>query len=307
MGTAVAHALKGSITDALKRAARHFGEKLGNTLYQGDFSINKAPLTLQDALDQYDNDRATTKFGPSTTKPPPSSMGELPSIARQDSENVPTPKGALAKQNTSMGRVVGAAPSNKSVSIAKESISNYQSSRSNIDTQQQTAGRSSMQSSMATVAKTPSASTAPRPIVSATPSANKFRNISENQEPTSNPPKFQLPTTRQSFSSNNAPLPPPSAAERLRSQSSMFNGGSFGAKFGNPEKENAMQNGVCQGNGMLVRPATSQGRRSDPGVVEWSRQQSGGLKRPANMTGPPMMNGNQGSNKRMNSNPYTQK
>ena len=29
-GTAVGHALKGSITDAMKRAARHFGEKLGN-------------------------------------------------------------------------------------------------------------------------------------------------------------------------------------------------------------------------------------------------------------------------------------
>lgn len=29
-GTAVAHALKASITDALKRAARHFGDKLGN-------------------------------------------------------------------------------------------------------------------------------------------------------------------------------------------------------------------------------------------------------------------------------------
>jgi recombination DNA repair RAD52 pathway protein len=30
MGTAVAHALKASITDAMKRAARHFGDKLGN-------------------------------------------------------------------------------------------------------------------------------------------------------------------------------------------------------------------------------------------------------------------------------------
>jgi DNA repair and recombination protein RAD52 len=29
-GTAVAHALKASITDAMKRAARHFGDKLGN-------------------------------------------------------------------------------------------------------------------------------------------------------------------------------------------------------------------------------------------------------------------------------------
>ena len=29
-GTAMSHAMKGSITDAMKRAARHFGNKLGN-------------------------------------------------------------------------------------------------------------------------------------------------------------------------------------------------------------------------------------------------------------------------------------
>ena len=62
-GTAVAHALKASITDAMKRAARHFGDKLGNSLYQGNFSMNKAPTTLKDALDKYDIERANTKFG----------------------------------------------------------------------------------------------------------------------------------------------------------------------------------------------------------------------------------------------------
>lgn len=30
MGIAISHAQKASITDAMKRAARHFGEKLGN-------------------------------------------------------------------------------------------------------------------------------------------------------------------------------------------------------------------------------------------------------------------------------------
>eukprot|EP00544_Gedaniella_sp_CCMP2646_P000174 CAMPEP_0202509328 /NCGR_PEP_ID=MMETSP1361-20130828/52715_1 /ASSEMBLY_ACC=CAM_ASM_000849 /TAXON_ID=210615 /ORGANISM="Staurosira complex sp., Strain CCMP2646" /LENGTH=489 /DNA_ID=CAMNT_0049143545 /DNA_START=44 /DNA_END=1513 /DNA_ORIENTATION=- len=63
MGTAVAHALKASITDAMKRAARHFGDKLGNSLYQGNFSIKSAPNSLKEALDQYDIQRAKTKFG----------------------------------------------------------------------------------------------------------------------------------------------------------------------------------------------------------------------------------------------------
>eukprot|EP00934_Nitzschia_sp_Nitz4_P009172 Nitzschia sp. Nitz4//scaffold3_size479765//143813//145277//NITZ4_000062-RA/size479765-processed-gene-0.70-mRNA-1//1//CDS//3329550644//9162//frame0 len=61
--TAISHALKASVTDAMKRAARHFGDKLGNSLYQGAFTINKAPLTLKDALDKCDIERANTKFG----------------------------------------------------------------------------------------------------------------------------------------------------------------------------------------------------------------------------------------------------
>lgn len=36
MGTAVANALKASITDAMKRAARHFGDKLGNCKYHSE-------------------------------------------------------------------------------------------------------------------------------------------------------------------------------------------------------------------------------------------------------------------------------
>mmetsp|Transcript_9731 Transcript_9731/g.13757 ORF Transcript_9731/g.13757 Transcript_9731/m.13757 type:complete len:268 (+) Transcript_9731:122-925(+) len=47
LGIAIAHALKASITDAMKRCVRHFGEKLGNSLYQGNFSINKAPKSLK--------------------------------------------------------------------------------------------------------------------------------------------------------------------------------------------------------------------------------------------------------------------
>jgi recombination DNA repair RAD52 pathway protein len=55
--TAIQHAIKASITDATKRAARHFGDKLGNILYQGNFSVNSAPKTLGEALQQYDQQR----------------------------------------------------------------------------------------------------------------------------------------------------------------------------------------------------------------------------------------------------------
>ena len=52
--TAIGHAMKSSITDALKRAARHFGDKLGNSLYEKDFAVNKAPTNLFEALDEYE-------------------------------------------------------------------------------------------------------------------------------------------------------------------------------------------------------------------------------------------------------------
>jgi len=64
MGTAVAHAMKASVTDAMKRAARHFGDKLGNSLYGSGFNISKAPGTLQQALEIYELERAKSKFGP---------------------------------------------------------------------------------------------------------------------------------------------------------------------------------------------------------------------------------------------------
>jgi DNA repair and recombination protein RAD52 len=63
LGAASGNALKSAITDALKRAARHFGEKLGNALYHDNFSINNAPVNLKDAFESLDVQRAKTRFG----------------------------------------------------------------------------------------------------------------------------------------------------------------------------------------------------------------------------------------------------
>lgn len=60
---AISNAIKAAVSDGLKRAARHFGDKLGNILYNEKFKAASAPLTLQEALDQYDVERAQTKFG----------------------------------------------------------------------------------------------------------------------------------------------------------------------------------------------------------------------------------------------------
>ena len=102
-GTAIANALKASITDAMKRAARHFGDKLGNSLYQGTFSINKAPNTLQQALDQYAIDRAHTKFGVPTNQawpsPRESSVVVVKTPASPPMEKVDPIKEAVPVQN----------------------------------------------------------------------------------------------------------------------------------------------------------------------------------------------------------------
>jgi DNA recombination protein Rad52 len=51
------NAVKASITDAMKRAARHFGDKLGNSLYDSEFNIRNAPKSLREALDLYDREK----------------------------------------------------------------------------------------------------------------------------------------------------------------------------------------------------------------------------------------------------------
>ena len=62
LGTAVANAMKGAVTDAMKRAARHFGEKMGNSLYDSKFKLAHAPMTLKQALETYELDRNKATF-----------------------------------------------------------------------------------------------------------------------------------------------------------------------------------------------------------------------------------------------------
>ena len=56
-------ALKSAITDAMKRAARHFGERLGNALYVKGNGIRTAPKTNRDALMELERRDALNLFG----------------------------------------------------------------------------------------------------------------------------------------------------------------------------------------------------------------------------------------------------
>ena len=56
-------ALKSAITDAMKRAARHFGERLGNALYVKGNGYRTAPMTNKDALHDLERKDALNLFG----------------------------------------------------------------------------------------------------------------------------------------------------------------------------------------------------------------------------------------------------
>mmetsp|Transcript_20618 Transcript_20618/g.29096 ORF Transcript_20618/g.29096 Transcript_20618/m.29096 type:complete len:402 (+) Transcript_20618:1802-3007(+) len=56
-------ALKTAITDAMKRATRHFGEKLGNALYVQGNGLNKLPHDHRKALRELQN-KEVSAFGP---------------------------------------------------------------------------------------------------------------------------------------------------------------------------------------------------------------------------------------------------
>ena len=56
-------ALKSAVTDAMKRAARHFGERLGNALYVKGNGIRTAPRTNRDALLELERNDALNLFG----------------------------------------------------------------------------------------------------------------------------------------------------------------------------------------------------------------------------------------------------
>jgi hypothetical protein len=56
-------ALKSAVTDAMKRAARHFGERLGNALYIKGNGIKTAPRTNKDALVELQRSDALNLFG----------------------------------------------------------------------------------------------------------------------------------------------------------------------------------------------------------------------------------------------------
>mmetsp|Transcript_26233 Transcript_26233/g.54098 ORF Transcript_26233/g.54098 Transcript_26233/m.54098 type:complete len:335 (-) Transcript_26233:8-1012(-) len=56
-------AMKSAVTDAMKRAARHFGERLGNALYVKGNGIKTAPKTNKDALIELEKNDALNLFG----------------------------------------------------------------------------------------------------------------------------------------------------------------------------------------------------------------------------------------------------
>jgi len=131
ISTAIGHAVKGAVTDAMKRAARHFGEKLGNSLYSSNFSAKSAPVTLADALDkqEIEHKKNTFGFGHDMKK-----LNDVASVLVVQSipKQIPDKKNNNTDFNASKR---GRAPEN----LQKGTSSNSLSSRTNISDQGNTA------------------------------------------------------------------------------------------------------------------------------------------------------------------------
>eukprot|EP00588_Corethron_pennatum_P012607 CAMPEP_0194275972 /NCGR_PEP_ID=MMETSP0169-20130528/8676_1 /TAXON_ID=218684 /ORGANISM="Corethron pennatum, Strain L29A3" /LENGTH=471 /DNA_ID=CAMNT_0039019577 /DNA_START=143 /DNA_END=1559 /DNA_ORIENTATION=+ len=130
ISTAIGHAIKGAVTDAMKRAARHFGEKLGNSLYSSNFSAKSAPVTLADALDkqEIEHKKNTFGFGHDVKK-----LNDVASVSVVQSipKQIPDKKNNTDFNASKRGR----APEN----LQKDASSNSLSSKSNISGQGNTA------------------------------------------------------------------------------------------------------------------------------------------------------------------------
>ena len=293
MGSAVGNALKGSITDALKRAAKHFGDKLGNAIYNGTCTAKNAPVTLRDALDLYDKERAATKFGTARINPQEAVIkleGDNANVATINNNNsslaarpMPSPQPAAATTTTNtIAKPIqqpGPLPSN---SARVPTVTQYNNANGAVKSQL-----------AATSVQARNSHGMPARVsdvgVSITPATARMP--SGGMKPPSAP---------------NGIAPPLSASDRLN-QSSMF--GSQAPVAISTNKENAYHNGQqVHANIMTVgRPVTSSGRRnymSEPPAVEWSRNQasSTGMKRPLDHNDTAA--GTMASNKKINTNPY---
>jgi DNA recombination protein Rad52 len=140
--TAVQNAIKGAITDAMKRAARHFGEKLGNSLYSDGFSLNTCPKTVGEALEQYDRSVAN-KWGVSPAGghsnnankgPPPSGKAPVASYIPPQESSPPNQVHRPPLQQASTYRPNMAVQQPNAVSIVSKSLPPPQTPQSNTTT-----------------------------------------------------------------------------------------------------------------------------------------------------------------------------
>ena len=331
MGTAISHALKGSITDALKRAARHFGEKLGNTLYSGTFTINKAPVTLRDALDQYDKERADSKFGSAIKK----RLVEVTTGQTQcdDGNNTSSDRYLDHTKPASAGNTIVATttshhfhPTSEQKLIQPASptatSSNNRGQQSHVSTVTQTTSSNKQQQYQQLLVASMPSSKSSNTINIDQHRAPKHASDNPQQTPVAFKPSTFSNTTTLSKSVRMI-QPPLSASDRL-AKSSMFAQNNQETANANKENEytenDTRQQLLTSANGKppIVRPGTANGRRHsnqqqhcDSLTVEWSRlgvsaPSGAGLKRPLSATTQQGLTDASSSipAKKMNANPY---
>jgi len=116
-------ALKCAVTDAMKRAARHFGERLGNALYIKGNSIRNAPIDNKTALDRLEKEENKIMFGDQTQ------------LKAQLEEQQQQQQQQQAEQNGDNG--VSSAEQQQGVNISNNAEQRNNSERNTLQQQQQ--------------------------------------------------------------------------------------------------------------------------------------------------------------------------
>ena len=147
-------AIKSAVTDAMKRAARHFGERLGNALYVKGNGIRTAPRTNKDALVELERKDALNLFGNQT-------------LLRSAEEDKATTVESVSPLNTSNDavRTASAATLAASTAAASRTGTHHSFAQQNLGGTNNSNNRSSVQSNRPMLPHPP----APSPIVSRGP------------------------------------------------------------------------------------------------------------------------------------------
>lgn len=117
-------AFKSAVTDAMKRAVRHFGERLGNALYVKGNGMRTAPIDNKKAIDELDRKTQLAKFG-DQKELRKKFMAQIPGTSHTNDTKPTNDKNAYQDQTTQSSNLATSECNKKTFSAGNEQIVNH--------------------------------------------------------------------------------------------------------------------------------------------------------------------------------------